>query len=534
MKIHEAKCPNSNHERSLQISVDGMSETKSTTVSIDVYSTRMSNCKVVYPLRIVRPLKKYPINHNDQFSAFIKDLQDSSCKIKQYIADNLKRATGKACLNHASSFPCEYCFAKGVRFVLTDNNEKTKKHLKLIRLKLKKTKADKAYCALLEKEVEKAEIMLSKKRSHIVWPASTRNGEPRTVEKIVAITEKIKEKGKLPAEEAKGVIGVSPLMSIPGFDIVRDVPAEYLHSSCLGVSKRMVELTFSVGENRPRLSKRKLSSPSKFNDLMRNVKVVFEFPRRIRDLDFAVLKGQEFRNLTLFFFPVIIKCIDKPALERKLWLQYAYIIRACVVPAKEFNVLDLNVIDATAAEFYKLYEKLFGPNNCTYNTHLVGSHTLEMRVHGPLTMTSAFGFESFYGEIRQSFIPGTQSNLIQIFRKIIMKRILGYHCCENSIRYAAKETKLQNDTMIYCFQDSIHKMFKIVEIYDDYVVCMKQGRYPFTFPEMPNHDFSKIGVYKRGPLSNDKCKIMKNQISGKVLNVHEFLITCPNNVLREK
>lgn len=80
----------------------------------------------------------------------------------------------------------------------------------------------------------------------------------------------------------------------------------------------MLELTFLVGENRTRTTTRRRSSPTLFNNLMKFVKVVREFSRRARELDFAVLKAQEMRNIILFFFPVVIQCIEADAKERRL------------------------------------------------------------------------------------------------------------------------------------------------------------------------------------------------------------------------
>ena len=63
----------------------------------------------------------------------------------------------------------------------------------------------------------------------------------------------------------------------------------------------MIELTFNVGETRKRITNRELSSSEKYNSLMSSIRVPREFSRRIRKLDFAVFKAQEFRNVILFF-----------------------------------------------------------------------------------------------------------------------------------------------------------------------------------------------------------------------------------------
>ena len=76
-----------------------------------------------------------------------------------------------------------------------------------------------------------------------------------------------------------------------------------MHSVCLGLVKRLLELTFNVGTNRKRQTTRKLSTPAQFDQLMASVQVPKEFSRRCRKLDISIMKAQEFRNLILFFFP---------------------------------------------------------------------------------------------------------------------------------------------------------------------------------------------------------------------------------------
>lgn len=523
-------------KHNLQISCDAVNETKSTSVSIDVYSSKLRHCRNIIPHRIVRPLHKSTVDHKAHFTHFIKDILKNNCNIEQYVADNQKRAVGKNTYNHASLFPCEYCFAKAVRFVVENNDEATKKKLRKIRdeLRTQSNEDDAIDFTALEKQIEKAEKELkTRKRSHLVMPAETRNGEPRTTEKIRKIVNDIEERGPLSKEEARGVKGSSPLLEIPNFDYVLDSPTEYLHSVCIGVAKRMIELAFNVGESRSREITTKLADVAKFNELMQFMKVTHEFSRRIRDLDFAVMKGQEFRNIVLFFFPVVMTCMCNEK-ERKLWLLFAYMIRSCILPTKEFRVIDESNVQNACEKFYKLYESLYGQTNCTYNTHVVGSHLLEMRVHGPLTLTSAFGFESFYGELRHAFTPGTQSTLKQIFKKILIKRALSYHCCKTSIHYSDHETGLEDNTLIYCFEDLTHKIYKIIKVNQTSVICLKQNRHNYSFPEIPNLDVSKIGIYKKGLLTNEKVRIPKENIDGKVLLVNDLFITCPNDVLREK
>ena len=517
----------------MQISSDGMSESKSTKVSLDIFSSRMKNCRTIFPHKIVRPLHTSVINQQDQFRDFVQNILENKGEIEQFVGDNLKRSTAKNFLCHSAAYACDYCLARAVGSKGKDISLATKTKLKKICQKLKNV--NHANLSAIEKELAKAEKDLKcSKRRRLVWPFSTFDGPPRTSQNIQETVEQIEERGKLPLDEAKGVIGKSALTMIPNFSLVRDAPTEYLHSTCLGVGKRLLELTFKIGETRSRVTKRKLSNPDLFNNLMKQVKVNRECSRRSRELDLGVMKGQELRNVIIFFFPLTIECIEENNKERRLWLQFAYMIRSCIIPTKEFKNIPVSEIYETCKNFYKLYESLFRDSNCTYNTHVVCSHLLEMRVHGPLTMTSAFGFESFYGEIRHSFTPGTQSTLKQIFQKILLQRTLGHHCCESKIYYSAKDTPLESNSLIYCYKDLTHKFYKIVAVRKNYVVCVKQGRQEHSFPDLPNLNWAKVGVYKKGLITDEKVIIQKKNIDGKAMLVQDLLITSPNNILREK
>ena len=82
---------------------------------MDIYSTKITGCRNIYPHRIVHPIGKFPIKHRDQLQSLLSDLNDNSCIITEVIADNPKRAILRECLNHAALYPCEYCEAKGTR-----------------------------------------------------------------------------------------------------------------------------------------------------------------------------------------------------------------------------------------------------------------------------------------------------------------------------------------------------------------------------------------------------------------------------------
>lgn len=204
---------------------------------------------MVFPHRLVRPLGKQQVNNKVQLTKFLEDIvaanQNTNC-IRHFVADNLKRSNARESLNHAARFACEYCFNAGISIILKEKQtEYIQKQLmaekeiileKINNLKNKPSTSDNKEIDLCNSIVENIDEKLKQnktKKSHIVWPFCTSDGEPRTHEKVVEITEKL-ENGEISRDEAKGIVGRSPLLMLDNFDIVRDVSTEYLHSVCLG------------------------------------------------------------------------------------------------------------------------------------------------------------------------------------------------------------------------------------------------------------------------------------------------------------
>ena len=544
MTIHEATCPNYNNNH-IQLSCDGVRENKSSNTSIDVYSWRFTNCKHIYPHRLVRPVGGYQIDHKKQLSEVIKDISNNNLRIMQFIADKLKRSCANDYMSHSSWFPCEYCFAKGIKIDVNNNTvakKKNEQQLAIIDGNINQCESEpnapetalKIENLLAMKNELKKSLNALKRKSHILWPASTMEAENRTRNSILNIVNEIENGQPLTIDQRKGIKGRSVLLDVPNFNFVYDSPAEYLHLVCLGVIKRLTELTFACGNKRRRITTRKLSPTSAFDKLMLDIKVVKEFSRRARKLDLSVFKGQEYRNLLIVFFPLVLECIEPDAKERSLWLLLAYMIRSSILPSNEYSEISLPLVQECCKKFYHIFEELFGAFNCTYNLHVLLSHLTEIRTHGPLTDTSAFKFESFYGELRRSYVPGTSSTLKQSMKKVFLKRSISKHLCQNNITISNYNTSMECNNLVYVYENKKYQIYLISDIEENFLSCYKVGQYPACFKETPNIDWSKVGVYRKGGVSSEIVEIEKSKIAGKVLNVGKYIITCPTNVLNEK
>lgn len=558
IRIHSQRCP-INHCRELQLSWDGVQESKSSPITTDVFAVSFKDCHKVYPMRLIRPTNRNKYPEQDEIKRVIDDINKNACTITACVLDNPKRSNLRCALCHSATYACEYCEAAAVQVMKQNELLLLKKKFELRRKNIQNTikfltespgtrkskETDNLKIVELNetliklKEDEEKELKSVKK--HLAWPFSTMTGRLRTKDLTKYVVSKITRSATaIDKHEAKGFKGQSHLLYQPNFDFIDGIPVEYMHSGCLGVIKRMVELTYNVGECRDKVSKRKLSDSEHFNRAMRDVQHPRECSRRSRNLDLGIIKAQEYRNMSLFFFPIIIESIEDTFPKEKMtWLYLTFILRACVIPNKEFNSIEKNHIKNAARKFYFLFEKCYGESNCTYSIHVIASHLLRIRGNEPLTERSAFIYESFYAEMKNLFHAGTTSPLKQILQNTMMKRILENHCCKKPITFSPKKDPkkgLENNYSIYIYNDqNKYDLYNIIEDNGDGTFkCTPQGRFVYKCQLTPEIDWSSVGVFKVGPSGSNVTTLHRKDIHGKVIKVKNFLITCPINILNEQ
>ena len=563
-KLHYSiSADHQNYPPIIQLSLDGVQESKSSTASLDTYSVKFEGCRNIYPIRLIRPCDKFKYDEQEQLQKVLQDINENDLIIDCAVLDNLKRSTARCAKNHSARHPCEYCNNGAVTHSVSNQ--------KLVSIIEKKFQTQQSQVSqdlqelinsqqpeeeditnlreqLINLANEKEAKIKKIARKQLTWPASTMEVNLRTLEDIENIVNEIETNPDILKNDpdfCKGLKGRSLFLDQPHFHMVNDMPCEYLHLVCLGVVKRLVVLCFKVGENRERITKRKLSNPAPFNEEMKSIQVARECSRRCRNLDVGIMKASEYRNIILFFFPIVINCIEENAEEeRALWLHLVFMIRSCVVPNNEFSQINSELVQSACTKFYNLFEKLYGLTNCSYSIHVLPSHLLQIRGNMPLTYRSAFKFESFYGEMRHLFKPGTVSPLKQILQNCYVKRMLEHHKCEKTLYISPKKQKKvgvklnpgkENNHLVYAYKENKYEMYKIVkEIDNNHFECNIQGKFTAKFPETPEYNWSRVGCFKIGPVSEETVIINRNQICGKVMVVNNYLITCPTNVLLEQ
>ena len=481
----------------INFSLDGVQESKSANTSIDIYSINFKSCRNIYPIKLVRPNNRFKYDEQQEIADLLSDINSTKMVLDTAVGDNPKRSNLRNAKSCSGTHGCEYCESPAIYF--------------------------------------KDDTM---SRGHLTWPPSTMNGRPRTITAIRRITNSIEEdEEELTKNYLKGIKGRSVLLDQNNFDLIHDLPTEYMHLVCIGTVKKMLEFTYKMGNNKPRITKRKKCDPKLFNDIIATIQFTREFSRRARNLDTAVYKALEYKNVLCFFFPIIVQNIpERYKKERKLWLTLVFMIRSCVLPNAEFEHVCKATIVGACELFYNLYFELFGQRNCAYSIHVLPSHLLKIRGNVPLTERSAFRFESYYSEMKNLFKAGTSSPLKQILQNTFMKRSLEYHVCEKSLFLQPQSSKvtMENNSLIYTFKNDKHELFVIDAILDDKYICKRQGKFEYKSTLLPNYDWKSVGVFRQGPIGTEQFTIKKEDVHGKYLIVLNLLITCPTNILNEK
>ena len=200
------------------LSLDGVMENKSSTVSLDVYTVKFEGCRDIYPIKILRPIQKNEIDLQEQFSIVLKSIESYNLILQALIGDNPKRSFFRNSLQFSAKNGCEYCFESGVPFKQTvefdsaafvKNIENKKKVIneRITGLNEADNKEEIDSLKSILKDLDEAAKIGKKQRisSHIVWPAYTFNGEPRTKEKILEIVEKIESGEDMTSSEKKAL-----------------------------------------------------------------------------------------------------------------------------------------------------------------------------------------------------------------------------------------------------------------------------------------------------------------------------------------
>lgn len=220
--------------------------------------------------------------------------------------------------------------------------------------------------------------------------------------------------------EELGIIGVSPLVAVPDYDLHRRTVIDYMHSVLLGNSNAMLDLwidsknhayDYYITPRQKVIVERRISFIAPLTNFTRK-------PRSIEDRQFW--KANEHKYWLLFYAVPCLRGIlpDKYLLHFSLLSEAIFILTKTNISASDFEKASANL-----RKFIIQYQEYYGIENMVYNVHLL-SHLADcVKNCGPLWAYSNFNFEDNNGELA-SYVQGTTDVEKQILSKIFYDGII--------------------------------------------------------------------------------------------------------------
>ncbi|CAN8017040.1 unnamed protein product [Ixodes persulcatus] len=213
-----------------------------------------------------------------------------------------------------------------------------------------------------------------------------------------------------------GVKGPSPLVNIPGFDIVWSFRPDYMHCALLGVARQLTDLWFGdVGKvyyiGAPRtaaeVDKRLLSQKPHqcFN----------RPPRSIKSRKYW--KAVEWESWLLYYCLPCLKSI-LPA----EYLEHFALLTSALYSLMKSLVTNEDVDESTVkiTKFVVGTQYLYGETQMTLNVHTLLHIQKSVLLHGPLWALSCFEFESSMGHLLK-LVSSANGIPLQILSRIFFR-----------------------------------------------------------------------------------------------------------------
>ena len=452
-----------------------------------IVSVKFATCRNIYQVTNAVPFgafgKKY-MTVTFVLGDVLKSVRDLGLNLKYICADAPMRAFLRNQKTHTSKLGCDYCYGEAGH------------------------------------------------QGRPIWGLETIHSKERTISSLKEDYEAVQAGKK--AFSDFGYKGRSEVLDmLPDFDLISDIPVDPLHLLYLGVGRALFELLFAVGETRPTMLNSAPLSTRQIDGELVCVKVPTELPRRPRAMDFKNWKASEWRNLILFYFPIVAHFLPAGP-PRDIWLDYCFICRAFSVDDEYFEQLDVDDLKSRVHNWYTMYYNTFGSLNMRYNVHLL-AHLFRIRVHGAFPLISAFGFEGSFAASSKAQHVGTSSEGLQSMRHSYLRPMRG-HLCEKNINLSTQTTARRQDDLVYS-GTSCFELCETPKDSDTFLKVRKVNLSTYFAPGGANTNWTTVGVFKYISTISKQQYVRRSQIRGKLIRVplgHDYiLVTISNAQLRE-
>ena len=215
------------------------------------------------------------------------------------------------------------------------------------------------------------------------------------------------------AEEDEHRKGETPLTEL-GVGMVTDFPVDYMHSVCLGVTRKLVwlwrkgPLKTRIGCGTTQRISMTLQSLSGF--------ITCEFNRKPRGLDESDRwKATECRTFLCYTGIVVLQ---NKGISQRIYRNFMLLACAIRIMSSPNTCEELSdYAHSLMTLFIQQFESIYGESQMTYNVHSLIHLSNQVKKYGPLENASAFPFENYLGKIKR-MLRKPSNPLKQVARRL--------------------------------------------------------------------------------------------------------------------
>ena len=208
--------------------------------------------------------------------------------------------------------------------------------------------------------------------------------------------------------------GPNVLSEIPNFGMVTNVPRDYMHLICLGVTRKLLFLWIH-GPEENRLTQNQISLISdRLEKLFKFMPT--DFARKPRSLKFIKQwKATEWRQFLIYSGPIALKDI----IRDDIYTNFLYLHVATRILTNRDRIKNPEILRFAAnclSHFVEGFTEVYSPRYVSHNIHNLLHICVDVETYGVLDDFSAFKFESFIFFIKKLLRKHNQE-LQQIIRR---------------------------------------------------------------------------------------------------------------------
>ncbi len=452
---------------------DGLPCGNSTSSSLHVIAIRFDDCKTIYFLETRVARRKVEKHLTDFLDPFVDQVVQLTAQAKKFLGDAPMRSFFKKLKGHAGYHSCEVCLAPGANV-----------------------------------------------GRRVCYPACTVGYPQRNManwmESVAEVEEGI-------VDESNGIVGRSPLLRLPNFDVINDCPSDPLHRDFLGITKNLWRLLVDPNKHGAP-SARAQAFAKTVSSVYMSVRLPREFSHRSRSVDHANFKGHEWKSLLMTVFHTMATAGQEMRgghIGRIITL-YTFLTKIYLGPETHMEQVGKETLKAMHETLYDMYEEEFGQAACSFNWHSY-CHMYEIRQMGRQSYTSTEPFESAYGKVKLSFEPGTSGIGIQILERMMLRTLrTGYHNCKITLKMGTFDRETRHDDSILV--DDNWNFYKIRDQTDTHVTVVDIKKVKWTSDFDPTLPFDLVGVFRFNGYGSVRRHMRKSFFTGKGVMVEQRIL----------